>query len=89
MSMTPLFKCDNCGDLDYVLFDGYGFGDRMLEGVIFKGFKSGKVEITEDSKSYFEDLNKRKWLKEAKEYLAELDCAQCPTCGDDCDVFEQ
>jgi len=28
--------CDSCGKIDYVLFEGYPFGDRMLEDVYFR-----------------------------------------------------
>lgn len=44
--------CDNqgneipdsgCGEIPHVLFDGYSFGERMLEGVMFRAFiKDGR-----------------------------------------------
>lgn len=53
------------------LIDGYSFGDRLLEGVHFEieFDKSGKVinvSVEKSAKPYFENLNKEKWLKEAK-----------------------
>jgi len=49
--------------------DGYRFGDRLLEGVMFRiGFDAdGKLtaSVGEDSKAYFARLNAKKWLKEA------------------------
>lgn len=58
--------------------DGYSFGDRLLEGVMFDitiesdGSLSAKVE--KNAESYFEDLNKDKWLKEAIKYAERNDC---------------
>lgn len=50
-------------------FDGYSFGDRMLEGVMFVATieedKTLSVAIDPDSADYFSDLNEKKWLKEA------------------------
>jgi hypothetical protein len=86
------FKCDNCGDVDHVLVDGYHIGDRFLEGVLF--------EITITSKGSFESkvsdidyfinsgLSVKKWEKLAMEYASE-DCIDngccsmiCPLCND-------
>jgi len=58
--------------------DGYSFGDRLLEGVMFDitiesdGSLSAKVD--KSAESYFEDLNKEKWLKEAIKYAERNDC---------------
>lgn len=84
-------KCDNCGKIDYVLVDGYYFGDRLLEGVNFKvKDKDGKpnsVGVTDECIEYFEDLNKNKWLKICDDFCEDLDIAQCPKCGDDVVVW--
>lgn len=76
-------KCDNCGEIDYVLVDGYDFGDRLLEGVMFeirivKG--KYKAQVKKDCASYFDDLNTKKWLSECEFYAEELDVATCPKC---------
>lgn len=53
-------------------FNGYNFGDRLLEGVIFKATIQNdgtmKVEVTPASADYLRGLNAKKWLKEALEY---------------------
>ena len=53
-------------------FSGYPFGDRLLEGVMFKATiqddGSMKVEVTPESADYLRGLNAKKWLKEALEY---------------------
>ena len=58
------------------VIDGYSFGDRLLEGVLFEvKFKDDKIlslKVEEDSKDYFDDLNKTKWLKEAKKYAQRI-----------------
>lgn len=52
--------------------DGYSFGDRLLDGVLFEvEFKDDKVtnvKVEEASEDYFDDLNTVKWLKIAKDY---------------------
>jgi hypothetical protein len=49
--------------------DGYSFGDRLLEGVMFiitiQEDGTLKAETEPSAKSYMEDLNEKKWLKEA------------------------
>jgi hypothetical protein len=80
------FRCDDCGDIDHVLMDGYGFGDRLLEGVMFEvrvGKKGLQVRVQDDCSDYFSGLNKKKWLKEAAEYAKDNDVATCPHCGGD------
>jgi hypothetical protein len=80
-------KCDNCGELEYVLMDGYSFGDRLLERVMFEVRKNNntdfQVNIDKESEDYFNTLNKKKWLKEAKDYASKNDIFTCPKCGDD------
>jgi len=82
------FKCDKCGGVDYVTVDGYGFGDRVLEGVLFeirfaKGAKKYKATVESSAKEYFSTLNEKMWLKRAEEYVQGTDAASCPKCGDD------
>lgn len=57
--------------LSSAYFDGYGFGDRLLEGVMFRAtiLENGTIIVTtkpEDA-GYLEDLNMVKWMKEAHE----------------------
>lgn len=82
------FDCENCGSQDYALIDGYFFGERILEGVNFEVRVSMEgsfsVKVDPQSEPYFEKLNKKKWLKEAKAYVEQNDVFTCPVCGDDC-----
>lgn len=63
--------------VDHAYFDGYNFGDTLLEGVMFEAkiVADGTMEvsITPDSKNYFEDLNTKLWLKAAQDYAEEND----------------
>lgn len=60
-----------------VKFDGYPFGDEVLEEVYFQADIQGNIvkNVAIDPNSnneYWEDLNKDKWLKKAKKYLENL-----------------
>lgn len=86
-----ILKCDNCGDIEYVLVDGYHFGDRLLESVMFM-VKDNNGEpqvmgVTDDCKEYFSDLNQKKWLKECEKFCKDLDIATCPHCQSDVGVW--
>lgn len=86
-------ECDNCGEIDTVLFDGYRFGGRLLESVMFRVFyQEGlpvKVEPVDGWDSwYLSKLNKDKWQKAAEEYAAGLDDGECPKCGEDIDMSD-
>jgi len=84
-------KCDNCGMIDHVLVDGYWFGDRLLESVMFKVKDQDGIPtalgVFEAATEYFSDLNQQKWLKACEEFCETLDFAQCPKCGDDVVVW--
>jgi hypothetical protein len=79
--------------LEFALLDGYGVGDRLLEGVKFEvRFVAvpGGLEVIEATtrakdKSYMSDLNEAKWLKKIAEAAAEEDTLECPKCGRDID----
>ena len=58
------FHCDQCGDIETVEFDGYAFGDRLLEGVYFVADKKGNVTPRADAVDYLKSLNAKKWLKD-------------------------
>lgn len=85
--MARKLKCDDCGELDHVLFDGYAFGDRMLEGVMFQARLEGEedfvVVFAPGNEHYTKKLNTDYWLAAAKVHAAELDIAVCPKCNDD------
>lgn len=74
----PLFVVDEANEVllpvDTIFcINGYDFGDRLLEDVMFK------AQLSEDRKTltvigvndvdYFEDLNTTKWMKEALNYF--------------------
>jgi len=84
-------KCDKCGKIDYVLVDGYAFGDRILEGVMFEvkdtNGKPDVLGVTKDCVDYFNDLNSRKWLKACQEFCEGEDIGQCPKCGGDVEIW--
>lgn len=61
-------------------FDGYGFGDRLLEGVIFKAEIANEgasmvVTFLNPDGEYEKGLNQNKWLAEAAQYAQ--DCPDC------------
>lgn len=78
-------KCDNCGVIDYVLIDGYPFGDTLLEGVNFVVKDENGVPkasgVVVEQQDYFDNLNQKKWLKACEEFCEDLDIAECPKCG--------
>ena len=84
-------KCDNCGEIDHIIVDGYSFGDRLLEGVSFmvkdENGKPKAFGVTPACQDYFDDLNQKKWLGACEDYCEHLDIAQCPKCGDDVVVW--
>jgi len=89
------FYCLKCKkDVDEVNVDGYDFGDRLLEGVMYRvknvdGFPkllgivdAGKVIDPKDD-AYLSQLNNDYWNKMCLWHCEELDIAYCPTCGDE------
>ena len=68
--MYKLMNLETNKEINKAYIDGYQFGDRLLEGVIFEVTvnKTGKdVNIKcVDGADYFNDLNTKKWIKEAK-----------------------
>lgn len=79
-------SCENCGTLEYALIDGYKFGDRLLEGVMFKIAGGEKVKATladGNDDAYFKNqgISKKKWLIAAVAYAIEdADSLECPIC---------
>jgi len=82
------FDCETCGKIDEAIFDGYPFGDRLLEGVKFIAKKNddGTCEVRTkgpDDDQYLEKLNMDYWLQMAKQFAEENDIFECPKCGGD------
>lgn len=80
VSTKPIARCfDDEDNHEYQVayFDGYHFGDRLLEGVGFKaeltptGFL--EVSVAPHSVRYMEDLNEAKWLQSALEFAENND----------------
>ena len=74
------FKCFDFEDgreTNVAYFSGYPFGDRLLEGVMFKAtvLPDGKlaVEVAPKSKSHMSGLNEKHWLEEAKRWAEQGD----------------
>lgn len=67
-------KCPNCGHtMKEVIFNGYQFGDRLLEGVMFIATlqEDGSLKVmgvTKESKPYFDKLNPN-WLDIAQKFI--------------------
>lgn len=80
-------KCESCGEVQSCQIDGYSFGERTLEGVMFevKINRQGKptLSVTDSCRDYFATLNQKMWLSRGKEYLAGADeiGGICPLCG--------
>lgn len=84
--------CEFCKkELPYALVDGYNFGDRLLEGVMFKVEHRNEgpncIGVEESSEAYMKGLNWEHWKKKCEEYCEDLDIAQCPDCHDDIDFI--
>jgi hypothetical protein len=81
--------CDNCGNLEHILIDGYNVDDRLLEGVLIEcRLENGKwvASFQEEDSGYVSRLNETSLLMEAVWVLENLDIAECPQCGGDVDV---
>lgn len=79
-------ECEDCGTLEYVEVDGYGVGDRLLEGVIFRFYPNRSVKVRPEDEDYFNDLNEKKWIKAIQEYVLEGEDATCPKCKQEATV---
>lgn len=81
------FDCEKCGRIEMSLLDGYGVGDRLLEGVMFECRQNDDntfdVAISPKHAEYFSKLNEKKWLGEIKEAAKHQDVFTCPHCGSD------
>lgn len=81
------FKCENCGDIDHVLVDGYAYGDRLLEGVMFEVRRNDKGEyntqVEQSAAEYFSQLNTKQWLDEINSSMDTEEFSICPKCGEE------
>jgi len=88
-----MFKCTGCGkEVDHLMVNGYGFGDRTLEGVMFtvKKDENGKIFCSDYPKDrYTKGLNMEHWVKRCNDYCDGLDIGTCPECGYDVDIEEE
>jgi hypothetical protein len=60
-----------------VKFDGYTFGDRILEGMYFladvDGHKISNVRIAPESDGeYWRGLSHTRWIKEARRFITDV-----------------
>lgn len=81
-------KCDNCGEIEHVLVDGYAFGDTILEGVMFKVYLDGdslRAEVMPNYAGYFSELNEKLWLQRASKFVNETEMFTCSICKNDID----
>ena len=90
------FYCLTCKKIvDEVNVHGYNFGDRLLEGVMYRVKNTdgkpkllgilgtnGKV-IDPEKDAYMFGLNNSLWNERCIEYCEDLDVAACPVCSDD------
>jgi hypothetical protein len=83
------FRCQ-CGAIsDYALYDAYGVGDTLLEGVLFEirvdaaGVFSAQVR--QQDANYFNQLNANYWLPkivaDAQQRCNPVEGLTCPACN--------
>lgn len=79
-SNKPVARCfadDDGKEYQEAYFDGYSFGDRLLEGVMFKAelLPDGYLEVSTapGSVTYMKNLNEKKWLDEALKHAIDND----------------
>lgn len=81
------FNCGNCGEVEYVIIDGYGYGDRLLEGVTFEVRRDddGKfhAQVEEFSRDYFAQFNQAMYLEKIEQGMETEEFAICPQCGEE------
>jgi hypothetical protein len=72
------FMSEN-GPVDVVYLHGYFFGDRLLEGVLFKCVIDTMTDnvkvlgVTDECVPYFSQLNVEMWLSAAQKYAEQND----------------
>lgn len=85
---------DDLVPVDYGYVDGYQFGDRLLEGVMFKITVTKqnklKAEIAPGFEDSLEGLDKKYWLKLAVEHAETVDIfeADSKSSGEDVILYD-
>jgi len=87
------FKCKACQkEHEFVLVDGYNWGDRMLEGVMFRVYDNDgdpQLELHDKSdEAYTRQLNMDYFLKEGKVYIEHEEIYGCPECKFDIEYYK-
>jgi hypothetical protein len=89
--------CENCGEIEHGLYDGYGVAERLLEGVKFEvrikksKFKEEIVaKVQDQDKEYFKSngISMSKWEKEVADCVKDEEVT-CPHCKDDAYIVEE
>jgi hypothetical protein len=91
--MKILF-CEECDkNLDFIYINGYDFGDRLMEGVMFKvklvNEKYECIGVKENSEPYMAQFNWEHWKKRCEDFVDDYDIATCPECGYDVIINEE
>lgn len=85
------FEYDDGRQTQKAYFDGYGFGDQQLEGVMFfceiQDDGSIVVDFVELDDPYVQGLNTSKWRTEALQYARNNDVFSEDPTGDGEDVY--
>lgn len=81
------FNCPKHGEVDHVLVNGYGFGDRLLEGIMFEVRVSDahEYDVRPICPDDLKGLDAPHWSQRCREYAATSDFARCPheRCNED------
>ena len=82
-----MFFCESCGcEKKMALLDGYIFGDREMEGVMFEVDSYGNclgVHDKDMEASIKKQYNWEYWKKRCEETAKTYDVFECPDCKDD------
>lgn len=85
-----MFNCDNCGEIECVLFNGYCVAERLLEDIMFEVRRLPEkiyiANVAKTSEKFFDNFNQEKWLKRIAEFAEGYDIATCPKCRGDVDL---
>jgi hypothetical protein len=82
------FQNEKGETFDHAWVNGYHFGDRLLEGVMFKvviekGNKIKAIDVDEDSRGYTSGLNMKRWIKAATDFASTNDIFYSSSQGND------
>jgi hypothetical protein len=88
------WDCETCKKPPmYGLMDGYSFGERLLEDVMFECMlyddNCWVIQVEKAAEPYFEQLNQTMWMTAAYKYCNQNDVWECPGCGGDIAPKEQ